>query len=95
MSANKADSQPSFVEGDPLGEMIDFSGAPRSMGEKRDFAFKIMKQRMIEITAKRLQNVSPLVRSTALKWYEQGMNEAFYVFAQVTEQDSDEEFGGV
>lgn len=86
-------AQPQLVAGDPLTEMLDFSGKPRSMGEKRDFAFKLMKQKMLETTSRgpQFQKVSPLTRSIALKWYEQGLNDAFNVFAQVVEQNTDEE----
>lgn len=72
-------------------DIIDFSGAPRSLGEQRDHGFRIMKARMLEIKRKQWAHVSPIIRGAKLGAYEQGLNDAFNVFAQVVEMPSEEE----
>lgn len=71
--------------------LIDFSGSPRSMGPQRDYAFKLMQNRMMEVIHSQMAHVQPLMKKTALHWYERGLNDAFKVFAQVTEQNVDDE----
>jgi hypothetical protein len=72
-------------------DVLDFSGTPRSLGEQRDHGFAIMKQRMMEIKVAQLGHVPKLTRSTAIKFYEQGLVDAFNVFAQVVDVPSEEE----
>lgn len=72
-------------------DLIDFSGTPRSLGEQRDHGFRIMKARMMEIYAKKMAHVSPMIRGASIKAYEHGVNDAFNVFAQVVDVPTSEE----
>lgn len=72
-------------------DIIDYSGTPRSLGEQRDYGFMIMKKRMMEIYSKKMAHAPPLTRGTAMKAYEQGINDAFSVFAQVVDVPTNEE----
>jgi hypothetical protein len=70
---------------------IDYSGTPRSLGEKRDYGFQVMRARMLEVYAAKLKHVNPLVRGAKLEAYNQALNDAFSVFAQIVEVPTDEE----
>lgn len=72
-------------------DLIDYSGKPRSLGEQRDFAFKMMKQQMLEVFKKKKAHVPPLIRGAAIAAYSEGIDDAFNVFAQIVETPTSEE----
>lgn len=72
-------------------DIIDYSGKPQTLGEQRDHGFAIMKARMLEVKQAQLAHVPKLMRGTAINFYEQGITDAFNVFAQVVDVPSDEE----
>lgn len=72
-------------------DIIDYSGAPRSISAQHDEGFRHMKAKLVELKLKKLSHVAPMVRVTAIKSYEEGLNDAFSVFAQVVDVPSNEE----